>query len=252
MAVQVESTIPRILDNGQTGSQTLASFVSVQTAGARDVAKRLEQMAMRALQDPQRYLEKSAIEASKPLRDAYKNNIHDITGNLRRSVRTRAGKKKYAGIGVAVTGPTHVVSGDEWDVEKKGAGNHAWLVEFGTGPRRPATQGRVTYLNVHQRINGKFNRVPNGGRPFNNKQFERMGRGFYFLMGSINVPERRTGPGAFAKDKDGNGTHPYFLGPGETYPAMTAKHPMRNAIQQTSPAVLNTLIAAMNKYIDQL
>lgn len=254
MAVRIDATEPRILDNGLTGRQSLEAFVTVQTAGAREVAKRLEEMAMKAMKDPQRLLEKAASEASKPLRDAYKNAVGDVTGNLRKSIQTRRGKKRYPGVGIAVTGP--LMTGKGGATEKDGSGNAAWLVEFGSGPRRPATQNRITYMNVHQAINGRFRRLGNSGRPFNNKQFERMGKGYYFLMGSSNEPTRQARRGSgyphdFLPDGKG-GTHPYFLEPGETYGAMPAKHSLENSIKQTSPAVLGTLIAAMNKYIEDL
>lgn len=254
MAVQVDATEPRILDNGQTARQALEAFVTVQTAGARDVARRLEQMAMRALEDPTKYLQRAAVEASRPILEAYKASIRDVTGNLKKSVKTRPGKKKYAGVGIAVTGPMSTGTGSA--SERDGSGNHAWLLEFGTGPRKPGSQNRRAYINVHQMINGRFRRVGNSGRPFNNKQFERMGKGYYFLMGSINEPTRQARKGSGYPHDFGSFTpgesFPVYLEPGETLAPVKPQNLMKNAIQQSSPAVLSTLIAAMNKYIDQL
>lgn len=251
MAVQIPGTTPRILDGGLTGSQAAAGFVTVQTAGAREFARELLKLANRAGKDATAPLTAAAKAAAKPVMEAYKKNIKpDVTGNLRRAIAIRQGKNKYEGVGIAVAGPLHVVSGGEWDVEKKAAGNHAWLVEFGTGRRTVGTQNRRTYLNVHQRINGQMHRVPNAGRPFNNEQFKKMGRGYYFLMGSSNEqhPERRTGRGAFVKKPDGS-TRPYTLGPGDTYGAMPAKHAMQKAIQAASPQAQAVLIAEIKKHM---
>ena len=251
MAVRIPGTIPRTFAGGQTGAQRAAGFARVDTVGARELAGALLRAATAAGVDATGPLTAAAKEAARPIAEAYKRNIHSVTGNLRRSVRVNAGKRKYPGIGIAVMGPIHVVNSDEWDVEKKGAGNHAFLAEFGTGRRRPATQGRRTYLNVHEKINGRFTRVPNNGRAFDNEQFERMGRGFYFLMGSKNVPQRKTGPGAFVPDGKG-GTRPYFLGPNETYGEMPEKNWMQKAIQQSGPAALNSLLNALRKRVDSL
>lgn len=254
MAVQIDATMPRTFDGGMTAREVVEGFVNVRTAGAREVAQRLEQMALRALQDPNRLLQRAVMEASKPLADSYRARINTVTGNLQKSIKTRPGKKKYPGVAIAVTGP--LMTGTGSASEKDGSGNHAWLVEFGTGTRRPGTQGRRTYLNVHQAINGKMSRVSNRNRPFNNLQFERMGKGFYFLMGSKNEPTRQKRRGSgyphdFVPDGQG-GTHPMFLEPGETYGAMPAQHPMEKAIAGTSQAVLNLLITTMERYIREL
>ena len=252
MAVPIPGTLPRVLPSGQTGAQRASSFARVNVEGARELSQALLRAATGDGIDAIGPLTAAAKKSAEQVAAAYKGNVSRVTGNLYRSVRVRAGKKKYPGIGIAVVGPLHVVAkDDEWDLEKKGAGNHAWLAEFGTGPRRPATQNRRTYLRVHEKINGRFNRVPNGGRPFDNEQFERMGRGFYFLVGSKNVPQRAQGKGAFVPDGRG-GTRPYFLAPNETYPAMPAKHWMERSIQQSGPAALNSLLAALRKQIDGL
>lgn len=252
MAVNIPGTTPRILDDGQTGAQRAGQFVNVRLEGLRDLARELLRQSTRLGEDATGPLTSAARKAAKPIMDIYRENISDVTGNLQRSVRVQAGRKKYPGIGIAVGGPVHVKEGDEWDIEKKGAGNHAWLYEFGTGPRRVGTQGRRTYLNVHQRINGRMSRVNPEGQAFNNKQFERMGRGYYFLMGSINEdhPERREGRGAFARGKNGK-TRPYTLGPGETYPAMPASHAMEMAIKKGRSQSFSVLEKELRKLIDQ-
>jgi len=240
MAVNIPGTLPRDVGDGQTGSQRAGGFVTVQTSGVRDLARSLLRAATAMGRDATKPLTDAAKQAAAPVMAAYKSNISDVTGNLKRSVRVQAGKKKYEGVGIAVAGPIHVVNTDEWDVLKKGAGNHAWLYEFGN-------------VNVHQSINGKMNRVANerGGLAFDNEKFEKMGRGYYFLMGSKNVAQRKSGKGAFVPDGRG-GTRPYYLASGDTYGAMKPSHAMEKAIQQASPAALNALKAAINVQINKL
>lgn len=247
MAVPIPGTISRITDNGQTGAQRAGQFVTVQTSGARELARDLLRAATRFGKDATPGLTAAAKTAMKPVMDRYRQKArsHAVSGNLARSVRVEAGKKKYDGIGIAVGGPVHVVNTDEWDVAKKGAGNHAWLVEFGTGPRRPATQGRRTYMNVHEKINTSFRKVPNAGRPFDNEQFERMGRGYYFIMGTKNNPHRRHGSGY---------PHDFLmaLAPGQTYGPMPARHWMEESIREGSGAALQSLLAALQKQIENI
>lgn len=254
MAVRVDATTARVLPRGVTGREAVESFINIRISGADDLIEKLERAAFRCLRDPGGFLQKAAEAGLKPVRQSYRSKVNSITGNLRRSFRIRPGKNKYEGVYIAVGGPTHVVSADIWDVEERGAGNHAWLVEFGTQRRRPSTEGRQTYLKVHERINGRFRRIGNrdGGDVFNNRQFEQMGRGYYFLMGSKNEkhPERRTGRGAFVKE--GGGTRPYHLGPNETYGAMRATHPMERAIGDSRQAVLAAVRASLTQFIDDL
>ena len=253
MAVNIPGTLPRDVGGGQTGAQRVGGFVTVQTSGVRDLARALLRAATAVGRDATKPLTDAAKKAAQPIMAAYKANINDVTGNLKRSVRVQAGKRKYEGLGIAVAGPVHVVNSDEWDVLKKGAGNHAWLYEFGTGRRKPGSQKRRTYLNVHQEINGRMNKISNraGGFAFDNEQFERMGRGYYFLMGSKNVPQRSSGKGAFVPDGKG-GTRPYYLESGDTYPAMPASNAMEKAIQAASPSALNVLREAINAQIRKL
>ena len=250
MAVQIDATQPRTFDGGMTAKQMVEAFVNVQTAGAREVAKKLELMAIRAGKDPNGLLKKAVEIASKPIRDGYKRKIRDATGNLSKSVTTRPPKKKYDGITMAITGPA--VTGPVGADPEKGSGNHSWLVEFGSGRRKPGSQNRRAYVNVHQAINFRMTRA---GK-FTNSQFERMGRGYYFLMGSLREPTRqakmgRGYPHDFMVDASGE-MHPFALQAGETYAPMPAQHPMERTIAENSSQVLNTLINTMQRYIDEL
>lgn len=251
MAVPIPGTTPRILDGGQTGAQRAAGFVTVQTSGARELARELLRASTRFGRDATKPLTDAAKAAMKQVTQRYiaKAQQNQVSGNLYRSVRVQAGKKKYEGVGIAVGGPVHVTDAEGWDVAKKGAGNHAWLVEFGTGRRRPSTQGRRTYLNVHEKINNSFRPIRNdnpsmGGR-FDNEQFERMGRGFYFIMGTKNNPNRRQGAGY---------PHDFLmaLAPGQTYGAMPARGWMEESIREGSGAALQSLIAALKQQIESI
>lgn len=250
MAIQLDATQPRTFDGGMTANQIVEGFINVRFSGANEVAQQLELMAVRAGVNANKLLYEAAKAASKPIRDGYKRKIRDATGNLRKSVTTRPPQRKYDGVGVAITGP--VVTGPVGASPDKGSGNHAWLVEFGTGRRKPGSRGRRVYLNVHQAINGRFGRMTNLG-VFNNKQYERMGRGYYFLMGSKNEPTRQARRGSgyphdFVPDGDG-GTRPYFLESGETLAPMPAQHPMEKTISESSGVVMNTLINSMQGYM---
>lgn len=250
MAIELDATQPRIVGDGLTGREAVQGFISIRTAGAREVAKRLELIAARFDQNATALKKKAIRQACQPLIRSYKAKVNDITGNLRNSLRLTF--KDYGGVLVGVVGPSHRVSSDEWDVnDKKGAGNHAWLIEFGTGPRKPGSQKRRTYLKVHEAINGRFGRMSRLSATFNNEQFERMGRGYYFLMGSKNVPERKSGKGSFMQTGGGE-TRPYFLAAGETYKGIAPQRPMERTISENSGAVLNTLINSMQKFIDDI
>jgi hypothetical protein len=221
----------RIMD-GYTGKQIAEGFVTIQTRGVREFALELQKRAARA--GDFKALERCVTEAAKVIERGYKSRIRSATGNLKRSVRTKVKNYPQDGGVIAITGP--IQTGPVASSEAQASGNHAWLYEFGTGPRRAGTRGRRTYINVHQAINGKMTRHSSA----NDEQFARMGAGFYFLMGSINVPGRETGRGAFVK-KPGGGTRPYYLAPGETYPAMPKSSAMKNTIDQEQMAVFNTL-----------
>ena len=250
MAVQIDATQPRDI-GGQTAREILQGVVNVRTAGAREVAARLEEIARAAGRDATPLLNRACSRASRRLREAYKGNINKVTDNLYKSVRTQGPQKNYPGVGMAITGPK--VTGPVGASPDEGSGNHAWLVEFGTGPRKPGSQGRRTYLNVHQSINGKMRRMSG---TFNNDQFEQMGRGYYFLMGSKNEPTRQKKAGIgyphdFLPDGKG-GIRPFFLRPGETLKPMPELKPMRKAIEETGTQTLQDLINELNVEIGRL
>jgi hypothetical protein len=247
MAVLIDATQPRDF-GGQSAKQIVEGFVSIQTAGAREVAKELELMALRAMKDPGQLKAKAAKKASEIISKGYKAKINNVTDNLGKSVTTRI--RQYEGATVAITGPR--VTGPVGADPDMGSGNHAWLVEFGTGARKPGTQGRRTYVNVHQMINGKMNRAGT----FNNEQFASMGRGYYFLMGSKKERTRQAKMGVgyphdFGSDAPGE-MHPVALKPGETIRPMPAQNLMQKTISENSSAVLASLIANMKTYIEEL
>jgi hypothetical protein len=247
MAVLIDATEPRDF-GGQSARQIVEGFVSIQTAGAREVAKELELMALRAMKDPGQLKAKAAKKASEIIRKGYKSKINNVTDNLGKSIVTRT--RQYEGATVAVTGPR--VTGPVGADPELGSGNHAWLVEFGTGARKPGTQGRRTYVNVHQMINGKMKRAGT----FNNEQFASMGRGYYFLMGSKKERTRQAKMGVgyphdFGSDAPGE-MHPITLKPGETIRPMPPQNLMQKTISENSSAVLASLIANMKNYIEEL
>jgi hypothetical protein len=174
-----------------------------------------------------------------------------VTGNLRKSIRTRIKSYPEDGGVIAIVGPLQ--TGPMGANEKQASGNHAWLVEFGTGPRRPGTQGRRTYINVHQAINGKMSRHSSA----NDQQFASMSKGYYFLMGSKNEPTRqarrgRGGDHDFYTDKETGIQHPVTLHPGEEYGEMQGTHAMQNTINQEQQAVLSTLTATLKSTLERL
>ena len=238
---------PRSL-GGQTAKQLAEGFVTVQTAGAREVAEELRQIAARVGANADALLEAECKKAAKLIQRAYKSKVGNVTGNLSKSTRIQT--KSYAdGASIAVVGPWQ--SGRAASRENAESGNAAWMVEFGTGRRKPGTRGRRTYLNVHQMINGRMRRSGS----FNNDQFANMSRGYYYLMGSINEQTRQARMGSgYPHDfgyTDGK-MHPVTLHPGETYGPMPAKHAMEGAIRETAPEVLNVLINGIQSQINSL
>lgn len=261
MAVAIPGTISRLVDGSQTGAQRAQTFSRVKLDGAQDLVLALIRLSTRLGEDATVPLTAAAKKAAKPIMELYAENVSDVTGNLRRSIEIRGPKNSYPATGIAVAGPAHYKEGKEWDVLKKKAGNHAWLVEFGTGRRKPGSLKRRAYVNVHQRINGKMRRIGNSGRNwFNNEEFESLGRGYYFLMGSSKEehPERREGSGAFVlvkydkkKQKRDKPTRPYLLRSGETYGAMPASHAMEQAISRGKTQAFGVLEKELRKLINQ-
>lgn len=261
MAVAIPGTIARLVDGSQTGLQRAQTFSRVKLDGAQELVLALIRLSTKFGEDATIPLTAAAKKAARPIMDLYVENISDVTGNLRRSVEIRDPVKKYPATGIAVAGPTHYKDGRNWDVFKKKAGNHAWLYEFGTGRRKPGSLKRRTFVNVHQRINGRMRRIGNNGRRwFNNEEFGNLGRGYYFLMGSINEehPERREGSGAFvliSKDRRNANrkgtTRPALLRPGQTYGEMPPSHAMEQAINRGKTQAFGVLQKELRKLINE-
>lgn len=232
---------------GRSGKQLAEAFVSVQTAGAREVAEELRRLANSVGADADKLLYESCRDAAKIIQKRYKAKVGDVTGNLGKSVRIEKRVYPKDGTVLAIVGPYQ--SGRGASREGAESGNHAWLVEFGSGPRKPGTKGRRTYLNVHQMINGKMKRRGS----FNNDQFANMSKGYYYLMGSINEPTRQARMGrGYPHDfgDTGGKMHPVTLHPGETYGAMPAKHSMEQAISESGSEALNLLINSIQSKIN--
>jgi hypothetical protein len=225
---------PRELDGGQTGLERANQFVTVRTAGVRELVSRLQELGNVAVR--QRVLRKCLEAAAAPVEASYeaKARAREATGNLADAVDHKfVGYDEGAAVivGPRQTGPVGSRPGIE-------SGNHAWLVEFGTGSRSPGSRGRRTYVNVHQMINRRMTRRGS----FDNGQFQRMSRGYYFLMGSINEPSRQgKGKSGYSRDfagpgsgGDGKPQHPITLSPGETIAPMPALGLMERTINETS------------------
>lgn len=248
MAIPIPGTTPRDVGGGRTGLDTVGDFIRIRLEGQEELIAALLRAATRAGRDATKPLNDACRAAMKPIMETYKNSIPVVTGNLRRSVQIRGTRgRKIPGVGVAIGGPTHAKSGKEWDVEVKGAGNHAWLKEFGTGRRKPGTQGRRTLVNVHQKINGRYRRVGDGTQWVRNDDFDKLGAGNYFIMSSYNEPTRKAGRGK-------GYPHDFVMAleSGGTYGAMPASNSMQNAIRSSSTPALNTLIAALKQQIESI
>jgi HK97 gp10 family phage protein len=228
---------------GDSAKSLAEGFVTIQTAGIRELARELEAIATKL--GASKALEDAVRKAAEHIRKGYRAKVGNVTGNLSKSVRINV--KAYDDAKVAIVGPWQ--SGASGSREGAESGNHAWLVEFGTGRRQPGTRGRRTYLNVHQMINGKMRRSGS----FNNDQFANMSRGYYYLMGSINEATRQARMGSgYPHDfgETGGKMHPITLHPGETYAPMRAKHAMRDTIEEQKAAVYNTLKTAIENTIE--
>lgn len=246
----ISRSTPTPLDfGGKTGKQTAQGFVRIGMSGMDDVLRRFYEIA-----DSVSYAEKKEAvrRASKPILDGYREKARQIeaTGNLYRSTKTLDRKYRSGEIAVAVTGPEQ--TGNAGATNKRASGNHAWLVEFGSKPRRPGTQNRRTYVNVHQMINGRMSRHSST----NDEAFGRMGAGYYFLMGSINEPTRQARMGRgythdFMRKQGDDQMRPMTLHPGETYGAMPAHHIMQKTIQQKSSQVRSILEGELIQLINR-
>lgn len=242
---------PRDL-GGSTGLQQTRQFVTIQTGGVRELVDRLKSLVTAV--EANSVLSKIVRRASNIVKKEYKRSagIHEATGNLAKSVRSikrsydngRGGKAV-----VDVVGPLQ--TGREASQEGAESGNHAWLVEFGSGPRRPGTQGRRTYVNVHQSINGRMKLHP--GKSMNDDQFKNAGRGYYFLMGSLRERAGAGGKSGYSRDFasiNGREQHPITLQPGETIAPMPALHLMKNTIEACGSSVQRSLEAGLIRAIN--
>jgi hypothetical protein len=241
-------------------SQTTA-FVTVSVAGVQQLTKKLQGIADSVDVKGAKGLKMmgGAVKtASKPILDGYraKAKAHDVTGNLGKSTKTFVRtytNTKYGtgGVVVAATGPEQ--TGRKGATNKRPSGNHAWLVEFGSPPRRPGTKNRRTYVNVHQAINGRMKRIGS----MHDEEFARQKTGFYFLMGSLREPTRQARAGSgYPHDfafTEGRGQHPYTLHPGETYGGMPAQGLMQKTLasvgSQVNSSLISLLTTAINKAI---
>lgn len=231
----------------QTGGQRAAGFVRLSFTGLEKVLERFAELSDSL--DPK---ERETVlrTASKSLMAGYKIKAKrmEATGNLAASTKTKT-KSYRSGVSVAVTGPEQ--TGALGASFGRASGNHAWLVEFGSKPRRPSTQNRRTYINLHQSINGKMSRHSAS----TGEEFERMGRGYYFLMGSINEPTRQKRMGrGYTHDfmkRPGENMRPMTLHPGETYGGMPASHIMERTIKETAGQVKATLQSGLVQLINK-
>lgn len=246
MAIAPGVGSPREIEGGGTGLQRAGQFVTIRTAGVRELVQRLEQLAGLAQSQP--IIRRACRAAAKPIEDDYRAlaQRHEATGNLYRSVTTVY--RAYPEGGAAIVGPRQTGrGGSQPGVE---SGNHAWLVEFGTGRRKPGSKGRRAYINVHQAINGRMRRSGS----FNNRQFEQMGRGYYFLMGSY---DERGGGSRYSRDfagpgpeGDGRRQHPITLGPNDTIAPVKPLSLMEDTISANAAQVLGILRSALEAEIN--
>jgi hypothetical protein len=241
-SISQNNPTPRDL-GGATGLEQANQFVTIRTAGVRELVDKLNSLATSL--EANDALKKIVRRASRIVMNEYKAMAerHEATGNLAKSVTIvrrsynngRGGKAAVDIIGPRQTGRNASQEGAE-------SGNHAWLVEFGSGPRRPGTQGRRIYVNVHQAINGRMQLHP--GKSMNDEQFKNAGRGYYFLMGSLRERAGAGGKPGYSRDFAINGKgkqHPITLQPGETIAPMPALHIMRDVIADCSGDVLSAL-----------
>ena len=241
---------PTPLDfGGQTGKQIANAFVRIGMTGMDEVLKRFYEIA-----DSVSYEDKKEAvrRASRPILDGYKEKARamEATGNLARSTKTLSRKYRSGEIAVAVTGPEQ--TGNAGATNKRASGNHAYLVEFGSGPRKPGSQNRRAYVNVYQSINGRMTRHSST----NDTEFSRMGAGYYFLMGSINEPTRQARMGRgythdFMRRPGDTEMRPMTLHPGETYGAMPGSHIMEKTIRSKSGQVKSILESELIQLINK-
>lgn len=245
MSITVGQGAPLAGGDGLTNLQVANKFVRIETAGARDLVRRFQELASKAASTE--VLLKIVEIASRPIEQGYKQRAkeHEATGNLAASVDHKY--EAYPEGAVAVVGPRQ--TGPIGDTPRRRSGNHSWIVEFGTPPRRPGTKGRRTYINVHQAINGKFPRTGD----MDDQKFRRSGGGVYFLMGSKDYRAGAGGRAGYSRDVfDSRGTreqHPITLKPGETIAGMPPLHLMQDTIAANGRKCLDILKRELNRQI---
>ena len=248
-SITQHNATPRDIGGGTTALQQINQFVTIRTSGVRHFYEQLDKLAGSITADA--ILKQAVRKASNIIKAGYKDEAskHIATGNLAASVTVFPRTYKNANGSKAVidvVGPRQ--TGNMGSQEGKESGNHAWLVEMGSGPRRPGTEGRRTYVNVHQMVNRKMQLHP--GKSMNDKQFANAGAGYYFLMGSM----RKRGPGgSYSRDfagpgpgGDGRNQHPITLKPGETIAPMPGMHLMEDTITAHHRDVLRSLEASLS------
>lgn len=249
MAIGIGQGAPLPDGGGLTNLQTANRFIRVETAGARELVKKFQELASQATSTE--VLQRIVRKASEPIYDGYKQRAkeHEATGNLAASVTRKY--VNYPEGAVAVVGPRQ--TGPIGDTPKRRSGNHAWLVEFGTPARRPGTKGRRTYINVHQLVNRKMQKAGS----LDDQKFRTAGRGYYFLMGSKDYRASAGGRPGYSRDfagpgpgGDGRPQHPISLKPGDTIAGMPPQHLMRDTLSANGPRVLNILKSELIKQIN--
>jgi hypothetical protein len=251
------NALARVLNTGMTAKQTASGFVSMRLDGARELVKQLQGFV--GVLESDDTLFKAVEYGAKIIEDDYRRraSIHMATGNLAKSVdhkNVRYDNQTGGVVAVCVVGPKH--TGNSGATEKDGSGNAAWLVEFGSGPRRPGTQGRRTYVNVHQKVNAQMGPMRKVSR-MDDEAFAKAGRGNYFLMGSLRERENQpAGRPGYSRDfagpgrgGDGRKQHPITLKPGETIAPMPAHHWMQETIAIHRMNVYNAVIGVLKNAV---
>lgn len=226
------------------GSASGSQFASVRFEGLNQFAAKLRQVADGMLIDSAPFFKAAAEKAAGVIAESYKGKLTDATGNLRKSVKVIS-KAYPSGVVVGVTGPRQ--TGSRKASPEAGSGNHAWLLEYGSGRRFPGTQNRQTYVDVFKSINGKMKRSQN----MSGREFRRAGPGYYFLMGSLYERQGMGGKPGYSRDfSDSYGTreqHPITLRPGESIDPMPAEHFMQHSINDSRAKVEQVLFAEIAK-----
>lgn len=244
---------PRILSTGLTSKESANGFVRVQIQGVKEMLQRLQGFI--GVLESDSVLKNAVEEGAKIIRDDYRRRaqIHMATGNLAKSVKIQPRRYDNGASGVAmvaVVGPEF--TGAAGASEGNGSGNHALLVEFGSGPRRPGTNNRRRYVNVHQKINGRMGPMRKVAR-MHDEDFEKAGAGYYFLMGSLreraNQPAGRPGYSRDFADGPGPRQHPITLRPGDTIAPMPPMHMMRETIGNQQTNVYNAVIRVLRNAV---